>query len=133
MGLFSVSKILVLIVIIAVVWYGFKFIARRNRNMGSRQPRGHIGSGRQEASDKATRTWNPAPSAVPLSPTPRRRVADVMPAPIRTDGSVLLALNSRTLYNRRVFRRMPHASTLGLHDSIAESRKFVSKSYIASP
>ena len=54
MGLFSVSKILVLIVIIAVVWYGFKIIARRNRNMGSRQPRGHIGSGRQEASGKAT-------------------------------------------------------------------------------
>jgi hypothetical protein len=34
MGLFGASKILVLILIIAAVWYGFKFIARRNQNVG---------------------------------------------------------------------------------------------------
>ena len=54
MGLFSVGKILVLILIIGAVWYGFKFIARRNQNVGSKHPQGHIGSGKREASDKAT-------------------------------------------------------------------------------
>ena len=53
MGLFGVSKILVLILIIAAVWYGFKFIARRNQNVGGQQPPGYIGSGKQEASDQA--------------------------------------------------------------------------------
>lgn len=54
MGLFSVSKILVLIVIIAAVWYGFKLIARRNQKFGSRPPQRHVRSGKQEASDKTT-------------------------------------------------------------------------------
>ncbi len=54
MGLFSVSKILVLILIIAAVWYGFKFIARRNQNVGSQQPPKHIRSAKQEASDEVT-------------------------------------------------------------------------------
>lgn len=37
MGLFGVSKILVLIVIIAAVWYGFKFFTRRNQIGGQRK------------------------------------------------------------------------------------------------
>ena len=54
MGLFSVGKILVLIAIIAAVWYGFKIVARRNQNVGRKKPQGHLGSGKQEASDNAT-------------------------------------------------------------------------------
>ena len=54
MGLFGVSKILVLILIIAAVWYGFKFIARRNQNVGGQPPPGRIRSGKQETSDQAT-------------------------------------------------------------------------------
>lgn len=51
MGLFSASKLLVLALIIAVVWYGFKLISRRNQNVGARQPRGHIGARRRETPD----------------------------------------------------------------------------------
>lgn len=47
-------KLLVLIVIIAAVWYGFKFFARRSLNVSGQQPRGHIGSGKQDASGKTT-------------------------------------------------------------------------------
>ena len=47
-------KLLVLIAIIAAVWYGFKFVARRNLNRSSREPRGHIGSGKQKTSEKVT-------------------------------------------------------------------------------
>jgi uncharacterized protein len=54
MGLFGASKILVLILIIAAVWYGFKFIARRNQNVGARQPKRHIGSDNGEASGSTT-------------------------------------------------------------------------------
>jgi hypothetical protein len=46
-------KLLVLIVIIAAVWYGFKLVARRNRNVGGRRPPGRIGPGGHEASDSA--------------------------------------------------------------------------------
>lgn len=51
MGLFSVSKILVLIAIIAAVWYGFKIMARRNQNVRQQPPSGHIGSSKREAAD----------------------------------------------------------------------------------
>jgi len=47
-------KLLVLIAIIAAVWYGFKFFARRSLNVSGREPRGHIGSGKQDASGKTT-------------------------------------------------------------------------------
>jgi hypothetical protein len=47
-------KLLVLILIIAAVWYGFKLLARRNQNVGRRQPPGQIGSGKREAADEAT-------------------------------------------------------------------------------
>lgn len=45
-------KLLVLIVIIAAVWYGFKFFARRSPNVSSQHPSGHIGSDKQDASGK---------------------------------------------------------------------------------
>lgn len=52
MGLLGVSKLLVLILIIGAVWYGFKLFARRGQNFGGRQRSGRIGSGRPETSEK---------------------------------------------------------------------------------
>jgi len=54
MGLFGVSKILVLIVIIVVVWYGFKLVARRNQHVGDRRSARPIGSTRPEPPDSKT-------------------------------------------------------------------------------
>jgi hypothetical protein len=50
MGLFSVSKLLVLILVIGAVWYGFKIFARRNQGIDSRKKSGHVDHGRQDAS-----------------------------------------------------------------------------------
>lgn len=50
--MFSLSKILVLLLIVVAVWYGFKIVARRNQNLGDRKPRKSIGSGQREATDE---------------------------------------------------------------------------------
>lgn len=52
MGLFSVSKILVLILIIAAVWYGFKLMTRRNQNLRDQQPSGRIGAANRDKADE---------------------------------------------------------------------------------
>ena len=52
MGLFSVNKLLALILIIGAVWYGFKLFARRSQNLGGRQHSARIGSGQPEKSEK---------------------------------------------------------------------------------
>ena len=61
MGLFSASKLLFLILIIVVAWYGFKLVSRRNQNVGAREPRRHIGAGRRETSDKDVQDMESCP------------------------------------------------------------------------
>ena len=48
---FSLGKILVLIAMIALVWYGFKYVARRNRNVGRDEAGGRIGRRQDGAED----------------------------------------------------------------------------------
>ena len=40
---FSLSKLVVLLLIIAVVWYGFRFLSRRGQSVGRQQDRDRIG------------------------------------------------------------------------------------------
>lgn len=39
---FSLGKILVLLAMIALVWYGFKYVARRNKNVGRDRADGRL-------------------------------------------------------------------------------------------
>ena len=50
---FSLSKLLVLLLIIAVVWYGFKIVTRRNRPVERDREKGRIGA-KAAGEDKAT-------------------------------------------------------------------------------
>ncbi len=51
MGFFSVGKILVLVLILAVVWYGFKLVSRRNQNIGNSDLSGKIGQNGADPED----------------------------------------------------------------------------------
>jgi len=46
------GKILVLVAMIAVVWYGFKVFARRNRSVGGGGPTGHLGRQDNQSDDE---------------------------------------------------------------------------------
>lgn len=49
---FSLGKILVLVAIIAVVWYGFKAYARRSQSVGRDQTSGRVGHKGSESADE---------------------------------------------------------------------------------
>lgn len=53
MGLFSVSKILVLMAIIVAVWYGFKIFSRRSQIGDQRKP-DELGADKSRSADKTT-------------------------------------------------------------------------------
>jgi hypothetical protein len=48
---FSLGKIIVLVLIVAAIWYGFKYIAGRNRAVGQGKNRGNL----RQAGDDASR------------------------------------------------------------------------------
>lgn len=49
---FSLGKILVLAAMIALVWYGFKYVARRNRNVNRDEADGRLSQRDDAANDE---------------------------------------------------------------------------------